>query len=280
MRLATRLFAASSLLVALTVVGLVLAADRILRRELEDETARALEREARLVLTQLSPDSLTWAATAQRLGALIGHRVTLIDSTGRVRGDTEFPKDALGGLENHGHRPEVLEALKQGIGENRRLSVSTNQRRLYVAISGGPPPLDIVRLSTTLAAVDAQVDAVQEAIAIAGLLAILLAALLAWIGSRHLARPLVELTAAARAIAEERTPTFPDSGVLEVSRHILALRAMHEQLDRRFVELRRERAETAELVEAMADAVIAAEAGGTILTCNAAARRLLRLGPM
>ncbi len=279
MRLATRLFAASSLLVALTVVGLVLAADRILRRELEAETARGLEREARLVVTEIPEDSLAWPGAAMHIGALIGHRVTLIDSTGRVRGDTEFPKDALSGLENHGHRPEVLEALAHGVGYYSRLSASTNERRMYVAIRGGPPPLVVVRLSTTLAAVDAQVNTVQGAIAVAGLLAILLAALFAWIGSRHLARPLVELTAAARAIAEERTPSFPDSSIHEVSRHILALRAMHEQLDRRFADLRRERTETAELVEAMADAVIAADAGGTIQTCNAAARRLLRLGP-
>ena len=278
MRLATRLFVASSLLVAATVVGLVLAADRILRQELEAETARALEREARLVLTELPNDSLAWPAAAMHLGTLIGHRVTLIDSTGRVRGDTEFPKDALPELENHAGRPEVLAALAHGVGENTRLSASTNERRLYVAIHGGPPPIVIVRVSTTLAAVDTQVNTVQGAIAIAGLFAIFLAALLAWVGSRYLARPLVELTGAARAIAEERTPVFPDSGIPEVSRHILALRAMHEQLDQRFAELRRERAETAELVEAMADAVIAADASGAILTCNAAARRLLRLG--
>jgi len=279
MRLATRLFVATSLLVAATVVALVLAADRILRQELEAETARGLEREARLVITELPPDSLAWSSTAIRLGAMIGHRVTLIDSTGRVRGDTEFPRDALGGLENHAQRPEVLTALAHGVGQNARLSASTNERRLYVAVRGGPPPLAIVRVSTTLAAVDAQLTTVQGAIAIAGVFAIFLAALLAWIGSRFVARPIVELTAAARAIAEERPPVFPDSGIPEVSRHILALRAMHEELDRRFTDLRRERTETAELVEAMADAVIAADAAGAILICNAAARRLLRLTP-
>src|ERR1041384_2238106 len=66
MRLATRLFGSTSLLVAATVIGLTIAADRILRRELEDETAAALEREARLVASQLPADSLSWTGLAPR----------------------------------------------------------------------------------------------------------------------------------------------------------------------------------------------------------------------
>jgi hypothetical protein len=98
-RLATRFFISSSLLVAATVLGLILAADRILRKELESETGAALEREARLVERLIPPDSTAWPEIAISLGQLVGHRVTLIDPSGRVRGDTEFPADALPGLE-------------------------------------------------------------------------------------------------------------------------------------------------------------------------------------
>ena len=49
MKLATRLFVTMSLLVAVAVGGLILAADQLLRRHLEDEIAGGLEREARLV---------------------------------------------------------------------------------------------------------------------------------------------------------------------------------------------------------------------------------------
>ncbi len=50
---------------------------------------------------------------------------------------------------------------------------------------------------------------------------------------------------------------------------------MHRQLVDRFEELRRERAESAALVEAMTEGVIAADGRGRITTANAAARRLL-----
>jgi two-component system phosphate regulon sensor histidine kinase PhoR len=213
MRLATRFFVSSSLLVTATVLGLIVAADRILRKELERETGASLEREARLVERLVPPDSTTWPSVAISVGRLIGHRVTLIDPSGRVRGDTEFPADALPGLENHATRPEVLQALATGVGRSARYSVSTDLNRMYVAVRGGPPGLAIVRVSTTLATVDAQITAVEWAVLVAGGVAIGLAALLAWIGSRHYARPLVDLNAAAQAIAEERTPVFPDSRI-------------------------------------------------------------------
>ncbi len=279
MRLATRFFVSSSLLVTATVLGLIVAADRILRRELESEYAAALDREARLVERLIPPDSTTWPSIAISLGRLIGHRVTLIDTTGRVRGDTEFPADALPKLENHATRPEVLQALASGEGRSMRYSVSTDVNRMYVAIHGGPPGLMIVRVSAPLATIDAQIEGVAWAIALAGVIAIGLAAVLAWVGSRHYARPLVGLTTAAQAIAEERTPTFPDSRIPEIAQHTRALRAMHGQLMTRFNDLRAQREESAALVEAMADGVMATDARGVILTCNTAARRLLRLDP-
>ena len=279
MRLATRVFLSTSALVAVTVLGVIVAADQILRTRLEDESALGLEREARLVAAQLPTDSIDWPSAAITLGTLIGQRVTLIDPFGRVRGDTEFPADALGGLENHANRPEVIAATASGTGRGERLSASTNERRLYVAVRGGPPGIAIVRVSATLATVDAQVGAVQRAVALAGVLAILAAAVLAWIGGRHYARPLIDLTTAAQAIAEERVPAFPDSRIPEIAQHSRALRAMHGELVDRFTTLRRQREDTAALVEAMTDGVIATDARGVVHTYNAAARRLLRLDP-
>ena len=279
MKLATRLFVTTTLPVAAAVIGLVAAADRLLRRNLEDEIARSLEHEARVLATLLPADSLHWLELVHQLGASTGHRVTLIDAKGNVRGDTEFDRAALGQLENHLMRPEVQQALATGVGRGERLSASTNERRMYVAVRGGPTGLAITRVSTTLAAVDAQVTAVQRAVALAGLGAIVAAAILGWLLSREVARPLVELGDAARAIADGRQPAFPASNVPEIAQHIVALRAMHRQLDQRFLDLVHEREETATLIETMADGVVAADPRGAIVMLNRAARRLLGFGP-
>src|SRR3989475_438319 len=168
-KLATRLFVTTSLLVAAAVGSLTIAADRMLGRHLEDEIARGLEREARLVADLLPADSLRWPEFARELGARVGQRVTLIDAKGTVRGDTEFDRASLDRLENHLLRPEVQQALSTSVGRAERLSASTNERQIYVAVAGGPAGLAVVRVSTTLTAVDAQVGAVQRAVALAGL---------------------------------------------------------------------------------------------------------------
>jgi PAS domain S-box-containing protein len=275
MRLATRFFVATSALVTVSVVTLTTAAERLLRKQLVAQVEGALGREARLVATQLPTDSTKWSDVAHRLGALIDRRVTLIDPTGRVRGDADFPPEALSHLQNHLMRPEVQQALREGMGSYQRLSASTNERQLYVAFRGGPPGLAVVRVSATLATVDDAVAAVERAVAAVGILAILGAALVAWLLGLGLSRPLVALAGSARAIAAEGEPVFPDSRIREVADYVRALRAMHEELRGRFTELRREREESRTLVESMTDGVIAADSAGRIGTCNAAARRML-----
>src|SRR6266511_630698 len=280
MRLATRLFASIGLLVAAAVVGSIVAADVLLRRHLERDIAGELEREARLVAALAPTDSTRWPEFAALVGTRLGRRVTLIDPEGHVRGDTEFGRAALARLENHRDRPEVRAVPDSGrsVGMNERLSASTNERQLYVAIKDGPPGLAVVRVSTTLAVVDTQIHAVQRAVAAAGFVMLLAAGLVAWLLSRVLARPLLRIAGAARDIAAGRPAEFPDVHVPELAHQVDALRTMHHELERRFDDLRREREESRTLVEALSDGVIAADKRGTVISTNSAARRLLGYG--
>ena len=281
MRLATRLFASIGLLVAAAVVSSIIATDVLLRKYLEAEIEAELQREAQVVAALAPADSTHWPEYAALAGARLGRRVTLIDPDGHVRGDTEFDRAALTRLQNHNDRPEVRAALDsaKGVGMDQRLSASTNERQMYVAVRGGPLGLAVVRVSTALTAVDAQVHAVQRAVALAGLVLLLAAGLVAWMLARVLARPLLRIAGAARDIAAGRPAEFPDVQVTELAHHVDALRAMHHELERRFDDLRREREESRTLLEALSDGVIAADQRGAILSTNAAARRLLDYGP-
>ncbi|HWC74847.1 MAG TPA: ATP-binding protein [Gemmatimonadales bacterium] len=281
MKLATRLFASIGLLVAAAVVASIIAADVVLRRHLEGEVARELEREARLVAAVTPRDSAQWPEFAALAGARLGRRVTLIDAEGHVRGDTEFDRLSLARLENHRGRPEVRQVLDSGasVGTNQRLSASTNEPQLYVAVRDGPPGLAVVRVSATLVTVDAQVHAVQRAIALAGLFLLVAAGLVAWMLARVLARPLLQIASAARDIAAGRPAEFPDVHVPELAYQVDALRAMHHELERRFDDLRREREESQTLLESLSDGVLAADQRGVVISTNSAVRRLLGYGP-
>ncbi|HKN58588.1 MAG TPA: hypothetical protein VJV97_07030, partial [Gemmatimonadaceae bacterium] len=121
MRLAHRLLLQSLAIVAVMVVSVVVIIDNQLYSSITDQTIHDLAGEARLLATQwragVDPDSL-----ADEAGVATGRRVTLIDSTGHVVGDSEFDGSALQGLENHSNRPEVITARKNGVGSIRRMS--------------------------------------------------------------------------------------------------------------------------------------------------------------
>src|SRR5207247_8243847 len=101
-------------------------------------------REAGLVAALTPVEYSRCPRSAMLAGQRVGgrRRVTLIDSSGRVRGDTEFDRAALARLQNHRDRPEVRAAMDSasGVGTNTRLSASTNERQLYVAVREPPPP--------------------------------------------------------------------------------------------------------------------------------------------
>lgn len=276
MTFARRLVVGSLIVLILSMTVLVWSAERSLRRDMEADIARGLENEAGLIREALPSDSLAWGAAVRRLSQQNNHRITLIDSTGRVRADSDFPPGPLPALENHAGRPEVQAALHGRRGSATRRSETVGRQLLYVAIPGGP---GVVRVATSLSQVDAVVGRAQRAVGGAALLALLVGAIFALLAGRSIAQPLTAITAAARAIAAGSPPRFPRSGVPDIDALVQALRQMHRQLADRFDELRREQAESTALVESMIEGVVAADARGHIVTANPAARRILGYEP-
>ena len=271
-----RLVLGTLLVLILAMAVLVWAAERSLRRDMEGEVARALENEAGLIREALPADSLAWSEAIRRLSRQNSHRITVVDSTGRVRADSDFPPGPLPPIENHAGRPEVRAALRGTRGVASRLSETVGRQMLYVAVPGGP---GVVRVAASLSQVDDVVLRAQHAVFGAALLALAVGAIFAFLSGRSIAQPLTAISAAARAIAAGSPPRFPRSGVPDIDALVQALRQMHRQLADRFDELRREQAESAALVEAMIEGVIAADARGRVVTANPAARRILGYEP-
>jgi len=271
-RFATRLVAGTVLVLILAVAVLLLAAERSLRRDLVGDMARSLESEAGLIREALSSDSTSWGESVRRLAEQNNRRITIVDRSGRVLADSDFPPGPLPAIESHLDRPEIRAALAGRTGIARRQSETVGRLLLYVAVPGGP---GAIRVATNLSQVDEIVRRAESAVAWAALLALLVGTVLAFIAGRSIARPLTGITTAARAIAAGSPPRFPRSGIPDIDALVQALRQMHRQLADRFDELRREQAESAALVESMEEGVIAADERGRIATANPAARRLL-----
>ena len=227
MTLARRLLAGTLVLVAALVAAIVLIAGGRLRQHLQTELQTRLEHEARLIATEWSPASDA-AALAARTGGALGHRVTIIDSSGVVIGDSEFDEEGRRRLENHSQRPEVVEARRVGRGTSRRHSVSAGDDEIYVAIRH---PLGFVRVSLTTRSLDEIVVRAQRDVFVAGLIALVGAIGLSVLFARSISQPVVELRDVARAIAAgdlDRRPSLSAPG--EVGDLASALSRMAEQL--------------------------------------------------
>ena len=256
------------------VVSVVVIIDYQLHSSITDQTVRDLSGEARLLATQwrpgIDPDSL-----ADQAGAATGHRVTLIDSTGRVVGDSEFDGPALERLENHSHRPEIVAARTSGVGSIRRMSPSTGEERLYVAVK---TPQGVARVSVTTRTVEDLFAAARTGVIAAGLISFLLAAILATLFSRAVSRPISDLRDVARSIAAGERRKHPSlSAPGEVGDLADAIYRLAEQLEGRISALAAEQSILSALVETFNEGVIAISSAHQVVRINQTGRRLLSI---
>ena len=272
MRLAQRLLAGALVVISVLVVFVVAIASERLRDRLYEQTALELEREARVVAERwrspVGADEL-----ADSLGAILGHRVTLVDSSGHVLGDSNFPLADLATLENHARRPEIIEARAHGIGRSQRTSPSRGDDELYVAARA---PMGTARVAVGTATVDRIVAGARRQVLIAGAGATAAALLLAFFFARTVSRPVTELSRVARAIAAgelDRRPSLAAPG--EIGDLALALHSMAEQLASRLAALQRDDAFTLALLDSLDEGVLAVDARSIVVRMNASAHEML-----
>jgi two-component system, OmpR family, phosphate regulon sensor histidine kinase PhoR len=275
--LAKRLLLGALVLVIVLVTGVVAIAGSRLSHRLADETQRELEREARLVgtvwSTRLDADSLA-DVSGRALGG--GRRVTLIDSTGVVVGDSDFGGEGLHRLQNHSTRPEVVAARATGVGASMRPSASAGDDEVYVAVKH---PLGVVRVSVTTTKLREIVGGAQRDVLVAGLIALVGALMLGFAFSRSVSRPIVELRDVAKAIASgqlDRRPTLSAPG--EVGDLAQALHRMSEQLASRLGALESEEALLSAVIESLDEGIVAVSPKGDVVRINRSGRRLLSVG--
>ena len=272
MKLTQRLLIGSLLIISILVALVVAIVDGRLRVRLYEESSAEVLREARLVAAQWRP-GLAVDSLADAAGGALGHWVTLIDSTGKVVGDSEFDPPALESLQNHLTRPEIQEALRTGSGQSRRVSALAGDEELYGAVRAGS---GFARVSVSAAVIQTLFARARADVLLASGFAILLAFGLVWAFSRSVARPVVELRDVARALAAgdlQRRPSLTAPG--EVGDLASAVHRLAEQLTSRIEALEAEEIRLGALTESLNEGVIAIDARQRVTQVNQRARDLL-----
>jgi two-component system phosphate regulon sensor histidine kinase PhoR len=254
-------------LVALTLVTLL--AIRQQRAWVADRTAESLERAARYVAVGLSQAG-DWESLAARLGTTLGYRVTFVDSTGRVLGDSEVPPGRLAAVENHAGRPEVRNALGGRTGRSLRHSRTIGVDLVYVAVPGpARSPVAVVRLAEPLVMMRAlERSLLRLSLAAAALALLLSVPLVLWVSGQQSGR-IGQLESVARRLGVgDRTARALERPADELGRLGRALNDMAVEAQARLAALERERDEREQILAHLSDGVALVDGAGRIVRMN------------
>lgn len=280
-RIQLKLMGALALLVLAVVGTMGFLAERGLRERELARIERGLEQRARLV-RQLLRDGLTdspeaLAALAEQAGTAARARVTLIDPDGRVVGDSEVASGALPGMENHGNRPEVLEARNGRVGSSTRTSATVRRPMLYLAL---PPDAQargrIVRLAVDLEEVEAATAELRRVLMLAGALGLFGALVLSFAIARYTLQPIEELRRVVTDIADGKLDTrLRLSAKDELGEIAGSINRVAQQLRNRLDETAAEKKRLEAVLGSMVEGVLVLDAGGHITLANPRLQELL-----
>jgi two-component system, OmpR family, phosphate regulon sensor histidine kinase PhoR len=276
--------------VSASAVGLLvvlLLAGPALHGALMEQAQRTLLAEARL-MARVVEQPLAAGTPAAQLDRLVDAaagdvraRVTIVALDGRVLADSSLSGAALDAVENHGGRPEVVEALAAGSGSAERHSGTVGEDLLYVAVAiqHEGHTLGVSRVAWPLTEVRAELNALRRAVALALLAAFAVAVALSTALSASLTRPLRLIMNAARRFGAGDTSariaaTRPDE-LGELSR---ILDASAERLEERLADNARDRARSEAILAAMEEGLLAVDHRGIVLAANERLRQSFGLG--
>ncbi len=218
-------------------------------------------------------------ARVTRLGRELDTRFTVITSDGLVLADSR--KDPVL-MENHGSRPEVLEAKKKGAGIAVRTSGTLGVRMMYLALTveKNGKILGFARASLPLTLVDRRLADFREVFFLPGLLAAALGIFLGFFLFRKPIRSLLEAAEGAEALASgDLSRRLPHHGKDEIAALGGAFNRMARALEKEVLSLREERETLKAVLEGMVEGVLGVDGEGNILYLNESASRILGIPP-
>jgi len=137
----------------------------------------------------------------QVIGRETGTRITVIAVNGKVLADSEGDPHRM---DNHLNRPEILQALKGGVGYSRRYSATMNEMMLYIAlpIRSNGEVIGVLRLSRFQKNLKELIGDLKFKIILFSLTIMAFSLFIAALFSNRLSKPIKELSEAAKRVAQ------------------------------------------------------------------------------
>jgi len=225
---------------------------------------------------QVSPQRGNYIALANDIGKSLNVRVTLIDMTGKVLGDSELTPDRVASVENHSNRPEVMSAMDAGRGVSIRQSDTVGVPFIYVAVKmedGG-----VLRVARPLEPVESLIGGLRQRLLFALIVSIGLTLVFGYMVYVFVSRPLHRMAEASNELAVGNLncelPVVGDSDLAIMGS---SLNAMARSLRKQMEELQSDKARIEAIVAAMSAGIIVFDRDARVVLANESIRRLLEL---
>jgi two-component system phosphate regulon sensor histidine kinase PhoR len=282
----TRLFLTSLAAAAATMAVATLLLSMSVRRTASEQIEEGLVTQARLAAEALSHRTPATReeldSEADALGRLGAARVTFLAADGSVIGDSDLSLEAIASVENHASRPEVQQAMREGLGVARRYSSTLQIDMLYVAVpvpSRSPGAISVVRLALPLTAIQDHLRAVRRIAIVALASGLLVALAVSWVSAALLTRRTRAIAAAAERYAHgDFSVPVADGSRDEIGTIARVLDESVREIGRRSAEITSDRARMEAILGGMIEGVLVVNEYGRLQLVNAAARRMLKLG--
>jgi two-component system phosphate regulon sensor histidine kinase PhoR len=213
----------------------------------------------------------------QRLGEQFDLRLTFVLPNGTVAGESELDP---GTLDNHGNRPEILEAVEHGRGLSMRYSETVQQRMIYAALALQESNrfFGVLRAATPLYEATSLMGSFWLVAAPVLLFVVIAGAAALILTSGILARSLRRITEDAERFRASdfdqpmRIPEWQDArGIVEL------INSMGDQLNESLSSVSRQQTLEKAILASMFEGVVAIDSRMRIINLNDAAARLLRI---
>ncbi len=256
---------------------LLLSLELYLSREVKDSYIANLKKslgiQARLIADQIPlsfSDSLD--AFCKQFKDRTGARVTVIDDSGKVLGDSDEPANIM---ENHANRPEIKEADISGVGSSMRFSSTLRRNQFYLAVSTDTEPKRFLRLSMPLYEVEQAVNEIRMRVIIAPLSILFIALLTGLFQTRKVTKSIEEIAEFSKEVAEgnlkKRLFLKNNDELSQLGKNIID---MADELNAKLIQSEEEKWKIAAIIQNMSDGLILTDTKGRIILSNDAVSKL------
>jgi two-component system phosphate regulon sensor histidine kinase PhoR len=200
-----------------------------------------------------------------------GARITIIDNTGLVLGDSDEPSEKM---ENHYNRPEIREAAISDFGSSIRFSKTLQKDLLYIAIAiDRNRSKKFLRLSVPLHDIEKAMNSVRIRIIIASLASLGIIILIGIIQDKRITKTIEEImeyTKEASSGNIRRRLLLKEKD--ELGELAVNISDMAQELNERLKQAEEEKIKIEAILRNMSDGLILVDTKGKILLINPPAK--------